>query len=69
MLAIEVSRLARDGRDWHMLIEFCGLVSTVLVDEGGIYDPRHPNDRLLRGMKGTMSELELSLFCQGSREA
>jgi len=62
VLAIEASRLARNGRDLHMLIEFCGLVGTILVDEDGIYDPRHPNDRLLLGMKGTMSELELSLF-------
>src|SRR4249919_2859964 len=69
VFAIEASRLARNGRDWHTLIEFCGLVGTILVDEDGIYDPRHPNDRLLLGMKGTMSELELSLFRQRSQEA
>jgi excisionase family DNA binding protein len=69
VFAIEASRLARNGRDWHTLIEFCGLVGTVIVDEDGIYDPRHPNDRLLLGMKGTMSELELSLFRQRSHEA
>jgi DNA invertase Pin-like site-specific DNA recombinase len=69
VLAIEVSRLARNGRDWHTLIEFCGLVGTIIVDEDGIYDPRNPNDRLLLGMKGTMSELELSLFRQRSHEA
>src|SRR5271154_698715 len=69
VLALEASRLARNGRDWHSLIEFCGLVGTILVDEDGIYDPRHPNDRLLLGMKGTMSELELSLFRQRSQEA
>jgi DNA invertase Pin-like site-specific DNA recombinase len=69
VLAIEVSRLARNGRDWHTLIEFCGFVGTIIVDEEGIYDPRHPNDRLLLGMKGTMSELELSLFRQRSHEA
>jgi len=69
VLAIEASRLARNGRDWHTLIEFCGLVGTVIVDEDGIYDPRHANDRLLLGMKGTMSELELSLFRQRSHEA
>jgi DNA invertase Pin-like site-specific DNA recombinase len=69
VLAIEASRLARNGRDWHTLIEFCGLVGTVIVDEDGIYDPRNPNDRLLLGMKGTMSELELSLFRQRSHEA
>src|ERR1700704_2113344 len=69
VLAIEASRLARNGRDSHTLIEFCGLVGTLIVDEDGIYDPRHPNDRLLLGMKGTMSELELSLFRQRSQEA
>ena len=69
VLAIEASRLARNGRDWHTLIEFCGFVATIIVDEDGIYDPRHPNDRLLLGMKGTMSELELSLFRQRSHEA
>ncbi len=69
VFAIEASRLARNGRDWHTLIEFCGLVGTVIVDEDGSYDPRHPNDRLLLGMKGTMSELELSLFRQRSHEA
>ena len=69
VLAIEASRLARNGRDWHTLIEFCGLVGTLIVDEDGIYDPRHPNDRLLLGMKGTMSELELSMFRQRSQEA
>ena len=62
VFAIEASRLARNGRDWHTLIEFCGLVGTVIVDEDGTYEPRHPNDRLLLGMKGTMSELELSLL-------
>jgi DNA invertase Pin-like site-specific DNA recombinase len=69
VFAIEASRLARNGRDWHTLTEFCGLVGTIIVDEDGIYDPRHPNDRLLLGMKGTMSELELSLFRQRSHEA
>src|SRR6202171_155508 len=69
VLAIEVSRLARNGRDWHTLIEFCGLVGTLIVDEDGIYDPRHPNDRLLLGMKGTMSELQLAMFRQRSQEA
>src|SRR5213075_3291078 len=69
VLAIEVSRLARNGRDWHTLIEFCGLVGTIIVDEDGIYDPRRPNDRLLLGMKGTMSELELSLLRARSMEA
>src|SRR6202166_2080847 len=69
VLSIEASRLARNGRDWHTLLEFCGLVGTLIVDEDGIYDPRLPNDRLLLGMKGTMSEMEVSVFRQRSIEA
>jgi excisionase family DNA binding protein len=69
VFSIEASRLARNGRDWHTLLEFCGLVNTLLVDEDGIYDPRHPNDRLLLGMKGTISEMELATFRQRSQEA
>jgi hypothetical protein len=69
VLSIEASRLARNGRDWHTLLEFCGLVDTLIIDEDGIYDPRSTNDRLLLGMKGTMSEMELSLFRQRSLEA
>ena len=56
VLAVEASRLARNGRDWHTLLEFCGLVSCLLADEEAIYDPRLPNDRLLLGMKGTFSK-------------
>lgn len=69
VVSLEASRLARNGRDWHTLLEFCGLVGTLLVDEDAIYDPRSPNDRLLLGMKGTMSEMELSVFRQRSIEA
>ena len=69
VLSIEASRLARNGRDWHTLLEFCGFVDTLIVDEDGIYDPSQPNDRLLLGMKGTMSEMELSVFRQRSIEA
>src|SRR5499427_9466584 len=69
VLSIEASRLARNGRDWHTLLEFCGVVGTLIVDEDGVYDPRSPNDRLLLGMKGTMSEMELSMFRQRSIEA
>lgn len=69
VFAIEASRLARNGRDWHTLLEFCGLVNTLLVDEDGIYDPRQPNDRLLLGLKGTLSEMELATFRQRSQEA
>jgi excisionase family DNA binding protein len=69
VLSLEASRLARNGRDWHTLLEFCGLVDTLIVDEDGVYDPASPNDRLLLGMKGTMSEMELSVFRQRSVEA
>jgi excisionase family DNA binding protein len=69
VFAIEASRLARNGRDWHTLLEFCGVVDTLLIDEDGIYDPRLPNDRLLLGMKGTMSEMELSILRQRAGEA
>jgi excisionase family DNA binding protein len=69
VLAVEASRLARNGRDWHTLLEFCGLVGCLLADEDGIYDARLPNDRLLLGMKGTMSEMELSVLRQRSLEA
>jgi DNA invertase Pin-like site-specific DNA recombinase len=69
VVSLEASRLARNGRDWHTLLEFCGLVGTLIVDEDTIYDPRSPNDRLLLGMKGTMSEMELSVFRQRSVEA
>jgi len=69
VLAVEASRLARNGRDWHTLLEFCGLVGCLLADEDGVYDARLPNDRLLLGMKGTMSEMELSILRQRSLEA
>jgi excisionase family DNA binding protein len=69
VISLEASRLARNGRDWHTLLEFCGLVGTLIVDEEAIYDPRSLNDRLLLGMKGTMSEMELSVFRQRSLEA
>ena len=69
VVSIEASRLARNGRDWHTLLEFCALVGSVIIDEEGVYDPRSINDRLLLGMKGTMSEMELSLLRQRSVEA
>lgn len=69
VFCIEASRLARNGRDWHRLVDFCALVGTVIIDPEGIYDPRIPNDRLLLGLKGTMSEFELSMFRQRSFEA
>jgi DNA invertase Pin-like site-specific DNA recombinase len=69
VLAIKASRLARNGRDWHTLLEFCAFVDTLIIDEDGVYDPRLVNDRLLLGMKGTFSELELSILRQRSQEA
>jgi excisionase family DNA binding protein len=69
VFALEASRLARNGRDWHHLIELCGMVGAVVVDADGIYDPRLINDRLLLGLKGTMSEFELNLLRQRSLEA
>lgn len=69
VLAIEASRLARNGRDWHTLLEFCALVGCLLIDEDDVYDPRLVNDRLLLGMKGTFSELELSILRQRAHEA
>jgi DNA invertase Pin-like site-specific DNA recombinase len=69
VLSIEASRLARNGRDWHHLIELCGVVGAVVIDPEGIYDPRLPNDRLLLGLKGTMNEFELHRFRQRSFEA
>ena len=50
VLTIEASRLARNGRDWHTLLEFCGLVNCLIIDEDGVYDARLANDRLLLGM-------------------
>lgn len=69
VLSLEASRLARNGRDWHTLLEFCALVGCLLGDEDGVYDPRQPNDRLLLGMKGTLSEMELSTLRQRSEAA
>jgi len=62
VLGIEVSRLARNNADWHRLLEICGLTQTLILDEDGLYDPSHFNDRLLLGMKGTMSEAELHIL-------
>jgi DNA invertase Pin-like site-specific DNA recombinase len=64
VFCIEASRLARNGRDWHHLIDLCALVGTLVIDPDGVYDPRVMNDRLLLGLKGTMSEYELSLLRQ-----
>ena len=61
---LEASRLARNGRDWHHLIDLCALAGALVIDLDGVYDPRHINDRLLLGLKGSMSEYELSLMRQ-----
>jgi DNA invertase Pin-like site-specific DNA recombinase len=61
---IEASRLARNGRDWHHLVDLCALTGALIIDPEGVYDPRLMNDRLLLGLKGTMSEYELSLLRQ-----
>jgi DNA invertase Pin-like site-specific DNA recombinase len=62
VLGLEVSRLARNCSDWHRLLEICALAGTLILDEDGLYDPAHFNDRLLLGLKGTMSEAELHLL-------
>jgi DNA invertase Pin-like site-specific DNA recombinase len=62
VLGLEVSRLARNSTDWHRLLELCALADTLILDEDGLYDPAHFNDRLLLGLKGAMSEAELHLL-------
>jgi DNA invertase Pin-like site-specific DNA recombinase len=62
VLGLEVSRLARNSTDWHRLLELCALSDTLILDEDGLYDPAHFNDRLLLGLKGTMSEAELHML-------
>src|SRR6202522_2481572 len=67
--AREVSRFARNSRDWQQLIEMCRVVDTVLVDQEAIYAPRQGNDRLLLGLKGSLNEYELDLLRQRSLSA
>jgi len=64
VLGIEISRLARSSRDWYQLLEVCALFSTLIGDADGLYDPQTYNDRLLLGLKGTMSEAELHILKQ-----
>jgi DNA invertase Pin-like site-specific DNA recombinase len=64
VLGIEMSRLARSGREWHQLLELCALSGALLGDPDGVYDPAEHNDRLLLGLKGTISEAELHLIRQ-----
>src|SRR5436305_14606119 len=59
VLMLEASRLARNNSDWYRLIEICGVSGTLIADESAVYNPREPNDRLLLGVKGTLSEAEL----------
>jgi len=69
VLGVEMSRLARSCRDWHQLLEICALRDTLIADTDGIYDPATYNDRLLLGLKGTLSELEIVTLRQRSQEA
>jgi DNA invertase Pin-like site-specific DNA recombinase len=62
VMGLEVSRLARNNADWHRLLEICALADTLILDEDGVYDPASFNDRLLLGLKGTMSEAELHVL-------
>jgi excisionase family DNA binding protein len=68
VFGLEVSRLARNNRDWYQLLDLCALMGTLIVDAEGVYDPRHLNDRLLLGLKGTMSEAELGWIRQRAHE-
>lgn len=68
VFGLEVSRLARNNRDWYQLLDLCGLMNTLIVDAEGVYDPRQLNDRLLLGLKGTMSEAELGWIRQRAQE-
>ena len=62
VMGLEVSRLARNNADWHRRLEICALADTLILDEDGVYDPASFNDRLLLGLKGTMSEAELHVL-------
>jgi excisionase family DNA binding protein len=69
VFSVEASRLARNGRDWHTLLEFCSIVGALLIDAETVYDPRLTNDRLLLGMKGTISEMEVASFRERAQAA
>lgn len=68
VLCFDASRLARNGRDWHHLLELCGLVEARVIDLDGVYNPCRPNDRLLLGMKGSISEFELGVLREGDQQ-
>src|SRR6202161_2662060 len=69
VLCFDAPRLSRNGRDWHHLLELCGLVGARVIDPDGVYDPCRPNDRLLLGMKGSISEFELGIIRSRMYEA
>ena len=69
VFTIEASRLARNGREWHTLLEFCSIVGALLIDAETVYDPKLTNDRLLLGMNGTISEMEVATFGERAQAA
>lgn len=69
VFSIEASRLARNGRDWHSLLAFCSVVGALLIDAEALYDPRLTTDRLLLGMKGMISEMEVASFRERAHAA
>ena len=69
VFSVEASRLARNGRDWRTLLEFCSIVNVLLIDPDGVYVPKLTNDRLLLGMKGTISEMEVANFRECAQSA
>jgi len=62
VLALEAPRLARSSADWHWLVERCSVTRILLADDGAVYDPRDPNDRLVLGVQGTLSEAALCVL-------
>src|SRR5260370_14848245 len=69
VFSVEASRLARNGRDWHTLLEFCSVMGALLIDAEAVYDPTLTNDRLLLGMKGTISAMEVASFRERAHAA
>ena len=69
VFSLEASRLARNGREWHTLLEFCAIVGTLLIDGETVYDPRLTNDQWLLGIKGTISEMEVATFRERAQSA
>ena len=69
VFSLEASRLARNNRDWYQLVDLCGLMNTLIIDFDRVYDAHLLNDRLLLGLKGTMSEFELAIFHHVPMEA